>query len=623
MMDKLREEAQTGYPDLEEIALDLVQVTETAWLRQLSTWVLYGRLPAFGAEDFMIALVDEGDQGVDSGTPEYAIVAGLMPKLVTSSAASSILFVGRSLNHIRAQGNTLSSLDQSSFTSPELALLPAHLRHLSALSSPISSSSLSSAISAIRASLSKNMLQQLLPLPKILDILSVLRDYFLLERGEFAIALITEADEHLKARWRRPEHASQDQASDKLTAVLIKEGEVTAVLARTWATLSSFHAGDDEDDDADDLARDLIDLSISKSPTRAPPTPARSSSDEHYALADVQFNDLLLSTPTTLSLYVSSPLDLFITPRDLDSYTAIHSYLLSIRRGHLKLTHLWKRTTLRRDHPSPLGPPHSNTSTGQASLQQRRARANARARGMRKVWATSSAAAFLLAEVGEYFQGQVVKGSWKTFLSWLDTSVRTDEEAGTRHETAQNRDRNHDDDVGDEVDLWTGRKASSSDPRQAPSAPDRTPHDPETLSRAHRLYLSSLTHALFLTDLAFTSALRAFLRSLDHLVACVARVDAAQKTLDLETDSGVVDTDVDGAVEERRAMRALLGADEAVHADLGTLLGRLRELDGERSVGSSGGAAHGVGEFDGFVPWRSGGVDRLCMKLDFGSFVGG
>jgi hypothetical protein len=61
-IDRLCDAMQTGYVDIEEAALSLVKVAETAWLKQVSAWVLYGRLPAFGREDFFVQLVNSDAQ---------------------------------------------------------------------------------------------------------------------------------------------------------------------------------------------------------------------------------------------------------------------------------------------------------------------------------------------------------------------------------------------------------------------------------------------------------------------------------------------------------------------------------------------------------------------------------
>ena len=65
VIDRLCESMQTGYMDIEEAALSLVKVAETAWLKQVSAWILYGRLPSFGREDFFVQTV-EGDIEVSS-----------------------------------------------------------------------------------------------------------------------------------------------------------------------------------------------------------------------------------------------------------------------------------------------------------------------------------------------------------------------------------------------------------------------------------------------------------------------------------------------------------------------------------------------------------------------------
>lgn len=64
VIDKLCNAIQTGYVDIEEAALSLVRVAETAWLRQISSWILYGRLPSFGKEDFFVQEVEGDDAQV-------------------------------------------------------------------------------------------------------------------------------------------------------------------------------------------------------------------------------------------------------------------------------------------------------------------------------------------------------------------------------------------------------------------------------------------------------------------------------------------------------------------------------------------------------------------------------
>ena len=60
IVDRLCGEMRTGYVDVEEAARGLVEVAQTAWLRQVASWVLYGKLPSFGKEDFFVKQVESG-----------------------------------------------------------------------------------------------------------------------------------------------------------------------------------------------------------------------------------------------------------------------------------------------------------------------------------------------------------------------------------------------------------------------------------------------------------------------------------------------------------------------------------------------------------------------------------
>lgn len=402
----LRNATHTGYQDIEEISLDLVKVAETAWLKQVSAWVLYGRHPTHGAADFFITR--QAASGNQSGSVDmYTIEDSLIPPFVTKAVAQSILFIGKSLNHIRERQSS-TTIVSSKALAPELTLLPIHLAHLSALQYPLNCSNFSAAIGAIRHSLSQNALQKLLPMSKVLEMLHILTDFFLLERGEFAVALLTAADERLLSR-NMTDRSKQNLATD-LASMTINEGEVSAVLARTWNALSSLQSVDDEDVDEElDLPRELINLSI-----KAVGPNSQESRGFTSKPAAASFDDILLPSSTTLSLHVPPPLDLFLTPSDVNLYSHMHAYLLAIRNAHLQLSKLYLLSVLRRDHPSPRIPISRNHHDAFDAVARVRAKADKRTKAMRPTWATIGSAAFFLAELGEYFQGEVVKDSWST-----------------------------------------------------------------------------------------------------------------------------------------------------------------------------------------------------------------
>ncbi|KAF6232692.1 hypothetical protein HO173_009131 [Letharia columbiana] len=593
LIGHLRESTHTGYPDIEAISLDLVRVAETAWLKQTSAWVLYGRHPAYGAGDFFIAR-HAASMSQTELPWEYCVQDSLVPCFVTPHTAHSILFIGRSLNHIRERQSSFSD-GSSKAAAPELALLSNHLAHLSSLEFPLSSSSFSTAIGAIRLSLSQNALQKLLPLTKVLEMLQILKEFFLLERGEFAVALLTAADERLTSRNQAVR--SKQNLVNELASMTIKEGEVSAVLARAWTALASYQSLDDEDVDEElDQARELIRLSI------------RTVDADHTSKPSLaSFNDLLLPAPTILTLRVPSPLDLFLSASDVDTYSHIHAYLLSIRRAHLRLSKLFLLSVLRRDHPCPKAPESLEHHHAFDVIARMRTRAGYRGRILRPIWATIASAAFFLAELGEFFQGEVVRSSWSTFHRWLMPTLPHDLRS-----------------VNDSFMSSIGSSGRSRSPRPTSSQPVPEPaarsfQDPETLTQAHKRYLASLEKALLLHDPTFTTALRRFMTSIDHMSALMQRLDTIQRNMDSDTQNEVSIATNYFAAEEERLVLDLKASRAKVASGVQALIEALRAIDVARSAERNYRGDQGLMQHDGFVPWTGGDVDRLLLKLDYGN----
>ncbi|KAH9881891.1 hypothetical protein J1614_001062 [Plenodomus biglobosus] len=588
IIDKLRSEAQTGYPDIEEAAQYLGKIAEASWLRQLSTWLLYGRLPSFGTSDFF---VQKGDEDIEE--PTFVVQNKLLPKFVTRQTASSILFVGKSLDQIRLLPPAVKQMDVSKKTS-ELDLLSEHVQRLSQVTAPITSATLSEVVANIRLSLSRNLLQHLLPREKIVETLTVLHQFFLIGRGEFAMILIAEADDKIASRHRGP---SATKSTQSVKGLLLKEAEINHVLARSLSHLSTLSGEDDHTDDILDIAMQCLHLTAHNSSSTRPGTPGRAKDADSSLpqLAALSFDELLLSVPTTLTMDIRSPLDLFITKTDLDLYSAINSSLLAVRRAHLHLASLWRHSSIRRDHPCPPGYQYSNSARGKKILSRKRERTMLRAREMRRVWATCAAAIFFLAESEAYFQGAVVQESFQHFLSWV---------IGPRDVTTI------------EGQLASLNVCSTLD--RSTTKTERQQHDPEAVATAHRRFLSSVAYYLLLTDTAFTKALRLMCTHVDELVAYVTRLTNIQESLDLEEDDGVEDYAQNYKKEEKRVKLEMDRSRKRLDSDLKTLVERLREIDSERIGSSAPGLLSGAAVEEGdFEPLRVGGIDRLLMKLDW------
>lgn len=572
VIDRLRIDIHTGYPDLEEIAIDLLKIAETTWLRQVSTWVLYGRLPTFGSSDFFIA-EGEGEQAKDTSSliddmvlKNYTVNHKLIPKFVDYQTSSSILFIGKALSHIRTRG-AVSSLD-SSTNGPALEQLSTHAGLLKELTSPLSAQRLSSAVSAIRSSLSKNILQRLLPTQQIVEIIQVLREFFLLGRGEFAINLVDQASIGVRNRLRRLPGGGNTDATmlpaESSRGPIVREGEVAAILSRTWGTLSNVQS-DNFVDEHLELARDLIYLTVKKAPMGSS-TPKK---------AAVRFDDFLIGVPVSLSFHLSWPLELFLSQTELEAYDYVFAYLLAVRKAYTAVQNLW----LGRRYP-----PEVCESTPEAS-RARRLRRTGREKAERGIWSITQLTSFFLETISGYWQGDVIEAAYGQLMTLLHDDV------GETPERPESRTANtNQGETGESI--WTAQYSNETIEKEVK---DRTRRDPETLMKAHNFYLASIKKNLFITDTEFMVLMREFITMTTTLVADVERLNSRRNLQMLDVPG------LNGRDDEERDLNNARVTCNAVRDQIMKLVERLHHLDEQRSEGenSSDGAK----------------IDRLLMRL--------
>jgi hypothetical protein len=593
LINRLRKSAQTGYPDIEEAAIQLSKAAEAAWLRLLANWILYGQLSKYGSSDFFIQPVAIEQ----TAHAEYEISQTRIPSFVSQDCAVSILFVGNALNQISSRVKE----SKHSEIQTQLDLLPAHQRILSSLRLPISSPNLSEAVESIRTSLSRNVLQKLLPLEEVLKLLAILRRYFLLDQGEFGNSLIREADERMQLRTRQL--AQNLGAKDNMRGMVLKEAEVTSVLSKTWIHLSALAGNDDDELDLIEMGRDLIRLSVGRSS-------GKSSKDASVSTGKINknvFANFLFPVPTALDLTIEGTFDLFISSPDVQAYSSLNAYLLAIRRGHIHLADLWKQSQIRREHPTPMGPPRSCTNAGRKILQSRRARSRKRCVEMRKVWATCSAVIFLLNELGDYFEGQVIPSMWNHLLTWIRDGPKV-KDIRTFGRTS----------ISSLISTSLHDELLTLSLHKDGTAVAKTmSHDPASLSKAHQTFLASLSDSILITDSSFTSALSSLLLSVDDLVAQILRLQTIQRNLDLEEDDGVFDAMGNYAQDLKDCWIELDRARKK--ADYGTreIVARLR------GIGNSGSVTVGRNDqvygSDDYQPFTQVKLEWLLMKLEYSS----
>ena len=587
----LEKETYTGYSDLEDMATKLLEVAQRGWMRQSATWILYGKLPSHGGEDFCI---ENTASKTAAGSKTCTLINSLIPKFVSPRAAGSMLSIGESLQQLRSQ--TMAT--HRAATDPVMALLPASLAHLNKLTYPLSSAQFASTMNTIRLSISQNALSQLLPLPKVLEILDVIQDFQLLGRGEFATALIANADTRIARRSQ--EVAKPVRKAGRLDGISVKEAETSAVLSQTFSDLASLQKDNDDEDEILEKARETLRL-VAKPDSNSGGTESLVST--------------LLPVPTSLELHLpkDSALSLFLSSAELRTYASINSYLISLRRAELHLSSLWKLTPLRRCYPTPLGPPSSARPAGQRSLATQREREAKRTKQIRKHWAAASKVLYVLNELGAYFQGEVILENSKHFRSWIDqggngrpTSPDSTKFTSRPGTAAPVRQMNS---------SQLSASTASSNAAQAISGRN----DPVVLAQAHRLYLRNLSDSLLLGQIEFIDAFRNVLTMVDHFVALFTRIQSAWQGPDLQEDDGVVDALSDYAKEERDVLEEMTRSGTLLDQGLSALVERIGRIEHKQPSEDMTGLEDGIdalGLESVYVPRRVRTIDRLIMKLD-------
>lgn len=579
LLDKLRKDSQTGFRDIESVATELTSVAERTWIRLLAQWIFNGAIPPLAGNDFFVS-----SRAADDTTGSaFVIQPRLVPTFVTGSTTSSILFIGKTVSMLKASINEGPAMVQgSSIDEPAKVIATSFLQTLADLPSPIVATRLSRIVSEMRSTLAREVVERVLPIHDFMKVLTMLRQFFLVGRGDFVDTLIQEADDYLANRHRQLQTGSKSGADTGLAGVMMKEGEIKAVIARTFTALAPFISKDSLVDEDLEWAREHIALTTAMS---------KSSPSSHSSDPDVRFKDYLLSTPVEMRLKLDSTFDLMFDPSDLATYSSINAYLLAIRRGHNRLSNLWRITQFRRDLPAPKRSQRSNNTGPQAFEPSKRKRQlfMERMHKVKKTWSVASAATTLLAELGRYLSDEVVEGSWRAFRQWA----------------VQGGD--------DVVDAFASSTIS------APSAPGSLegndkgmPNDPEILAQGHHQYLNALIEMLLLVDAVYTRNLRGLLTSIDHFVALMQRLQTAYRNVDLQNE-GVLEDNRNYANELALILSELDKASDNMGDGIAKLLKGLRHSSNEPRA-----QPRITGAKIGFEPFSNvAGVDRLLVRLDF------
>ena len=149
-------------------------------------------------------------------------------------------------------------------------------------------------------------------------------NYFLLQNGEFCLALIREIE--------RLKHARLTSRSGPNIA--IREQDLHLALLR-----ASMGTSAQQDPNLSRLRFRLPAGPIR--PLITPLTDPTNRSATSYSVESTKFDDILLGTPLRMSYEIAWPLDLFLHSSELSTYADIFAFLSSLRHIHTKIHTCW------------------------------------------------------------------------------------------------------------------------------------------------------------------------------------------------------------------------------------------------------------------------------------------
>ena len=294
LMSTLRQQTSTGYSVLKPLLNDLQTSCERMWIKQVQQWCVFGTLLSQNQHEFCVQKSQDG---------EYRYIAKALPSYIEQDIGRKIYEIGSTLRDLHAKVSLYAS------NSTESQYIDPHLDMIGRLAIPIDTIALATALHDLERSLSQNVIKTVLSLEMITNLLSVLRDYFLLENGEFAQLLIERVQDDFRSQ--------REQEIGNL-----KDSTLQAVLSRTISTLAlennqAFESGQ--------VSPALLTVRIVQ------------QRDD----TESEFSDLLFGLSASFGLKVSWPLSIFLSETDLVDYGGIFDLLIAVRRSQQLLRNLW------------------------------------------------------------------------------------------------------------------------------------------------------------------------------------------------------------------------------------------------------------------------------------------
>ncbi|KAF9437735.1 hypothetical protein BGZ76_011373 [Entomortierella beljakovae] len=356
LINLLQDRAASGVPILEEWMTELLQGCYAVMMKQIVSWIVYGQIQdSFG--EFFIRKVQSADNNKQTAanhslnkstvnpdmstilsTPnstrwltEYELDESMIPTIIPIPLANVILFIGKSVaTAINAKPRPIP-IPQSMSQRHLRMILPvvtattaSETRVESVSLNMLSMTLFTNVIHQIRSDIANHLWAVVQIGEKVIRALESFKRYFLLCDGEFCLGLIEALEEFKKNRLsRRGQFAITTSShtsirNHDLGGILTKAAQDTPaqddpVLKNFELRLIQTNAAVEQNSNTVDTIQDDIGM----------------------------FDDQLLGIPVRLWYTMMWPLDFFLTAEDLDHYGDIFAFLLTVRKGQVKLQQAW------------------------------------------------------------------------------------------------------------------------------------------------------------------------------------------------------------------------------------------------------------------------------------------
>ncbi|XP_019247286.1 PREDICTED: gamma-tubulin complex component 4 [Nicotiana attenuata] len=445
LLNLLHKRCHCGVPELQTCIQRLLWHGHQVMYNQLASWVVYGILHD-PYQEFYISSQDDKDSEqesaphllekltrlsiADSSLSDwhlgFHISLDMLPEYITMHVAESILFAGKAVRVLRnpspsfqfkdgsshqqiqrgsqrTQGYTTTISFQNNSLDNKLIgedLLPqaeadkieSLIQHLKE-SSEFHKRSFKNAIDTIKAVAASHLWQLVVVRADLNGHLKALKDYFLLEKGDFFQSFLEESRQLMRLPPRQST-AEADLVVPFQLAALKTIGEEDKYFSRVSLRMPSFG------------------IALKPSPVDLPKVKVNKDGDS-VGQPDASLEVALDGWDgISLEYSINWPLQLFVTPEVLSKYQRIFQYLLRLKRTQMELEKSWA-FAMHQDHFD--FAKLRNDSRKSFVSQHRRQR-------LRPMWHVREHMAFLIRNLQFYIQVDVIESQWNVLQSHIQNS---------------------------------------------------------------------------------------------------------------------------------------------------------------------------------------------------------